>query len=157
MKLIYTNNWLAKLILLGKYNTIMLFGFILSKLESLTADDERHERTHQVQFLECMAIATIPALVLTILASPWWLLLIPLFYYIWYIVEYLIIRIRGLKTGVGQNEAYHDVSFEEEAHNNDTNAEYLQNRKLFAWWSYIRIGSYQKEDTSSTTEEGGEA
>ncbi|MDO4163881.1 MAG: hypothetical protein Q4D56_05770 [Bacteroides sp.] len=150
MKFIYTDNWFAKLVLFGNYCTIMLFGFILTKHDVLPEEEERHERTHQVQFIECAAVAVVPALVLTILISAWWLLLIPTAYYLWYCIEYAIIRILGIKKSVEQSEAYHDVSFEEEANAGEADADYLKNRKLFAWWSYIRIGSYKEE-------EGGEA
>ena len=40
-----------------------------------------------------------------------------------------------------QNCAYHDISFEEEAHNNDENLNYLKTRKHYAWWKYLKIKS----------------
>lgn len=43
-----------------------------------------------------------------------------------------------------QNERYHDVSFEEEAHNNDKYLSYLEDRKPFAWIKYIKLRSYKK-------------
>ena len=43
-----------------------------------------------------------------------------------------------------QNERYHDVSFEEEAHNNDKDPYYLENRKPFAWLNYVKLRSYKK-------------
>lgn len=39
MKTIYYNSKLAKLILFGRYHTIMFFGFILSILKEITAAD----------------------------------------------------------------------------------------------------------------------
>lgn len=57
--------------------------------------------------------------------------------YLWYIIEYIIVRFCHKK----QNDAYHDISFEEEAHNNDNNLHYLDNRKHFAWWKYVRLRS----------------
>ena len=44
-----------------------------------------------------------------------------IFYYIWYGIEYLIVRLFFKK----QNDAYHDVSFEEEAYMNQNNYMYL--------------------------------
>lgn len=82
MKTIFLDNKFAKLIFFGSYHTIMLFGFILSILKKITAETERHERTHQKQFFECMEIAAIPSVLLAFYVSTWWLLLIPLFYYI---------------------------------------------------------------------------
>ena len=43
-----------------------------------------------------------------------------------------------------QNERYHDVSFEEEAHNNDSNLDYISTRKHYAWFKYIKLRSYKK-------------
>ena len=42
-----------------------------------------------------------------------------------------------------QSEAYHDVSFEEEAYNNDKYLGYLKTRKVFQyrWFKYIRVNS----------------
>lgn len=86
MKLIFLDSPLAKLILFGGYTTIMLFGFILTKLKELSETIIRHERIHQKQFFECMEIAVIPSALLSLYVSAWWLLLIPLFYYILYLV-----------------------------------------------------------------------
>lgn len=63
-----------------------------------------------------------------------------LFFYLWYGVEYLFIRLFHKK----QNCAYHDISLEEEAHNNDENPDYLKTRKHYAWWKYIRLRSNHK-------------
>lgn len=62
------------------------------------------------------------------------------FFYLWYGVEYLLIRLFHKK----QNCAYHDISLEEEAHNNDENPDYLKTRKHYAWWKYIRLRSNHK-------------
>lgn len=90
MKTIYYNSKLAKLILFGGYTTIMLFGFILTKLKELSETTIRHERIHQKQFFECMEIAAIPSVLLAFYVSAWWLLLIPLFYYILYLTEWFV-------------------------------------------------------------------
>lgn len=90
MKLIFLNSRLAKLILFGGYTTIMLFGFILTKLKELSETTIRHERIHQKQFFECMEIAAIPSVLLAFYVSAWWLLLIPLFYYILYLAEWFV-------------------------------------------------------------------
>ena len=54
-------------------------------------------------------------------------------------IEYLIIRLFHKK----QNDVYHDVTFEEEAHNNDKDLSYLEDRKPFAWLKYIKLRSYK--------------
>lgn len=60
-----------------------------------------------------------------------------IFFYLWYGLEHIIIRLFHAK----QNDAYHDVSLEEEAHNNDDNQDYIYLRKRYAWLKYIRIRS----------------
>lgn len=42
-----------------------------------------------------------------------------------------------------ESERYHDVSFEEEAHNNDSNLDYISTRKHYAWFKYIKLRSYK--------------
>lgn len=142
MKTIYYNSKLAKLILFGSYHTIMLFGFILSILKEITAETERHERTHQKQFFECMEIAAIPSVLLAFHVSAWWLLLIPLFYYILYGVEWFISLVHHLFTderiggGKVNANAYRASAFEMEAKLNQDNPNYLKERKWGAWLHY---------------------
>ena len=118
MKTICYNSKLAKLILFGCYTTIMFFGFILTKLKELSETTIRHERTHQKQFFECMEIAAIPSVLLAFYVSTWWLLLIPLFYYILYGVEWFISLVYHLFTderiggGKVNNNAYRASAFE---------------------------------------------
>lgn len=50
------------------------------------------------------------------------LLIIP--FYVWYLIEYF-------------TKGYRDVCFEREAYDNDSNLEYLKQRKLFAFKKYI--------------------
>lgn len=142
MKTIYYNSKLAKLILFGSYHTIMLFGFILSILKEITTETERHERTHQKQFFECMEIAAIPSVLLAFHVSAWWLLLIPLFYYILYGVEWFISLVYHLFTderiggGKVNANAYRASAFEMEAKLNQDNPNYLKERKWGAWLHY---------------------
>lgn len=142
MKTIYLDNWLAKMILFGNYTTIMFFGFILSILKEITAEIERHERTHQKQFFECMEIAAIPSVLLASYVSVWWLLLIPLFYYIIYLTEWFVSFVYHLftddKIGDGKvnKNAYRASAFEMEAKFNQDNPNYLKERKWGAWFRY---------------------
>ena len=64
------------------------------------------------------------------------------FFYLWYGIEYLIIL--AFAGWDKQNDRYHDVSFEEEAHSNDTKWDYLKERSPFSWMSYIKLRSYKK-------------
>lgn len=142
MKTIYYNSKLAKLILFGGYTTIMLFGFILTKLKELSETTIRHERTHQKQFFECMEIAAIPSVLLSFHVSAWWLLLIPLFYYILYLAEWFVSFVYHLftddKIGDGKvnKNAYRASAFEMEAKLNQDNPNYLKERKWGAWFRY---------------------
>lgn len=104
-----------KIIPFGSYSTINLFGILFTKSDYLSPITINHERIHTKQMLELLIVG----------------------YYLWYIIEYIIVRFCHKK----QNDAYHDISFEEEAHNNDDNLHYLDNRKHFAWWKYVRLRS----------------
>jgi hypothetical protein len=104
-----------KIIPFGSYTTINLFGILFTKSDYLSSITINHERIHTKQMLELLIVG----------------------YYLWYIIEYIIVRFCHKK----QNDAYHDISFEEEAHNNDNNLHYLDNRKHFAWWKYVRLRS----------------
>ena len=104
-----------KIIPFGSYTTINLFGILFTKSDYLSPITINHERIHTKQMLELLIVG----------------------YYLWYIIEYIIVRFCHKK----QNDAYHDISFEEEAHNNDNNLHYLDNRKHFACWKYVRLRS----------------
>lgn len=99
----------------GSYTTINLFGILFTKNKKLSKRTINHERIHTKQMKEMLYI----------------------FFYLWYGLEYIIIRLFHFK----QNDAYHDVSLEEEAHNNDDNQDYLFIRKHYTWLKYIRIRS----------------
>lgn len=101
----------------GQYSTINLFGILFTKKDILTPKIINHEKIHNAQMREMLYI----------------------FYYIWYGIEYLIVRLFFKK----QNDAYHDVSFEEEAYMNQNNYMYLSRRKHYAWIKYLRIKSFK--------------
>lgn len=146
MKTTIYNSQLAKLLLFKGYPTIMFFGFILTKLKELTATSLRHERTHQRQYIECMEIAAIPALVLAIYVTPWWFLLVPTFYYLLYLGEWLVSFVYHLfkdwSKGLAEinHMAYISVSFEREAKMNQCCRCYLKERKWGAWFGYYGKG-----------------
>ena len=129
MKTTYYNNRLAKLLLFSGYNTIMLFGFILTKLNELKPSTVRLENIHRRQYMECMILALPVALFLGWLVSWWFLLLVPVFYYLLYVGEWLI---RLFMPG----NAYRNISFEREAYQNQNNPGYLGERRLFVWMKY---------------------
>ena len=127
----------------GKYDIINLYGILISKLDTISDKAKNHEQIHSMQMLELGLVCSIIILILIIsfnLSSLWLILSISAFY-IWYGLEYLIIRIFCHKDK--QTDRYHEVSFEEEAHNNDDNLDYLDSRKPFSWIKYIKINSYK--------------
>ena len=99
----------------GNYSRINLFGILYTKQKELSRTTLNHEKIHLKQMQEMLWV----------------------FYYLWYGIEYVIVRLFHSK----QNNAYHDISFEEESHNNDENVEYLKTRKHYAWIKYVKIKS----------------
>ena len=147
MKRCHFNSWVAKLLLFPTYKAVtLLYNSFFKKDENeYSRDDINHECIHQVQQMECSVIGLALGLVLCGLfnLSLWWIIILGLgFFYIWYGIEYLIILC--FAKWDKQNERYHDVSFEEEAHNNDEDWDYLEDRKPFAWIKYIKLRSYKK-------------
>lgn len=55
------------------------------------------------------------------------MLIIP--FYLWYIIEWAI----KVPIYFSFQKAYHNISFEREAYDNDDNLSYLNNRKHYAW------------------------
>ena len=103
-----------KILPLGDKLAIVVFGLIFAKRE-LNAKEVNHERIHIRQGNEML-----------------WL-----FFYLWYGVEYLIKRlfVYGWKN---TNQAYRNISFEREAYSNQSNLNYLNNRKWHSWVKYIK-------------------
>lgn len=113
MKIIYN-----KFIPFKGYLAINLFGVLFVRAEKkhrLTDKTMNHERIHTAQMKELGYI----------------------FFYIWYIVEYCVIRLFHSK----QSCAYHDVSFEEEAYMNEWNMDYLSSRRHYTWMKFLRTRS----------------
>lgn len=96
----------------GGYKAINIFGIIFTKKE-LSERELNHELIHTKQMKEMLY----------------------LFFYLWYGIEYLIIRIFHDT----QHSAYRDISFEEEAYNNEADLNYINTRKHYAWSKYIGI------------------
>lgn len=118
MKIVYTKNFPFK-----GYAAINLFGILFVRKDCMDQVSEKminHERIHSAQMKEMLWI----------------------FFYLWYGIEYLIILIASPHTN--QNDEYHEISFEEEAHNNEENLNYLSERKHYAWTKYLSIKSYKK-------------
>ena len=134
--IIIKNSWFP----FGRYATINLFGILFTKI-NITQKIKNHESIHSVQILECLIIALIFILLLTIIfnISAWWMLLSVPAFYIFYGIEYIIIRLCNIKDK--QSQIYHEVSFEEEAYNNEYNLTYLKERKILSWIKYLSVHS----------------
>ena len=116
MKIVYN-----KIIPFKGYLCINLFevlfvrGTRVEKEHRITAKVVNHEGIHTAQMREMGYI----------------------FFYLWYFVEYCVIRLFHQKQGC----AYRDVSFEEEAHRHENDYQYLQNRRHYAWFRYLKVRS----------------
>ena len=128
-----------KVLPFGNYATINIFGILFTKRKHLSDISINHETIHSYQIRETGFVGIVLVIILNLLfnISFWWLFVGVSVFYIQYGFEYIIIRLFHKK----QNDAYHDVSFEEEAHNNDENLEYIKTRKHFAWIKYIKLKS----------------
>jgi hypothetical protein len=92
-------------------NGMALYPFILVKRKNPSATLLNHERIHLRQQVE--------------------LLVLP--FYLWYVLEYLWHRLRGLR----HYAAYRRISFEREAFDQDQNLYYLTTRKPWAFMDYL--------------------
>lgn len=132
MKRYYYDNWLAKTILaFSSCHTIALAWFVLSKRnEEKTNQIERnHETIHAMQWTEVTILSSMILFAVIALfdLSVWWMLLSPVVYYIWYVLEWLF----KLPSG----NAYRSISFEIEAYANDRDTNYCENRHLLCGWT----------------------
>lgn len=136
--------WKNNFIPFGNYSTMNFYGILITKTE-LSDKVINHESIHTKQIIELAIAATIVFFPIMFIfnLSIWWLLASLSAFYIWYGLEYLLIRVFRIRDE--QNDCYHDISLEEEAHNNDDNLNYLKSRKPFNWFKYIRIRSYNKK------------
>lgn len=92
------------------YKAINLFGILFVREGAkISEQDLNHESIHTAQMKEMFYI----------------------FFYIWYIVEWVV---RLFKKG----NAYRNISFEQEAYSNEDNLEYLNNRKHYEWFKYLK-------------------
>lgn len=120
------------------YKIINLFGILFIR-DDINRIEYNHEGIHTVQLIECMLLSMVIIAILSVIFNfsfLWVLLSIPM-YYIQYGLEYCCIRLFHKKQG----NAYHDVSFEEEAYNNENDLDYLKNRTPFAWIKYVKLKS----------------
>jgi hypothetical protein len=97
-----------------KYCGLAIYPFIFLKNKDLLINKSliNHERIHLKQQLELLWV----------------------FFFIWYFLEYLI----GLFRYKNHSKAYINISFEQEAYMNETNLEYLKERKMYSFLKYFK-------------------
>lgn len=109
MKIIYNKYLPTK-----KFTAINLFGIVFARREykELEKFEINHEKIHSSQIIELLGI----------------------FYYIFYVFEWLI-RLCIYRDTL---KAYYNISFEREAYANHKDFDYLNKRKLFSFIRYIK-------------------
>ena len=142
MKNVFYDSWVAKSVLcLSKCHTIMLFGFVFSKLKEkeVTQRVRNHECVHARQWFEVTALSgsVLLAIVLVFGISPWWMLLGGGIYYVWYVLEWMC---KSVWYSVMMDEwtcdmetPYQSISFEREARLSERDNNYLENSGYFGW------------------------
>ena len=142
MKNVFYNSWVAKSVLcLSKCHTIMLFGFVFSKLkeEEVTQRVRNHECVHARQWFEVTSLSgmVILALVLAFGISAWWMLLSGVVYYVWYVLEWMCkcvwYSIMIDEWTCDMETPYQSISFEREARLSERDSNYLENSGYFGW------------------------
>lgn len=126
MKIIH-NKWIP----FGRFGAMNVLGFLFTKIapEKLSMKTLRHEQIHTQQQYEIMVVSALISLVLCNIWASWWYLLativLPLVIYVLAWLIELALPPYG--------SAYRDSPFEREAYMNETDADYLVTRPLFAW------------------------
>ena len=96
------------------YKAVNLFGVLFVRKEArLRPDDIRHERIHTAQMKETLYVP----------------------FYIWYAVEWLL----RLAKERDAHKAYRSILFEQEAYGHQSEQDYLERRKPYAWFAGIRV------------------
>lgn len=97
------------------FKCINLFGILFCRRQ-LNEIDINHETIHTKQGQELLWIG----------------------FYLWYVIEYLIRLVIYRDTWI----AYKNLSFEREAYSNQSNLSYLNRRKHYSWFKYIKNSNY---------------
>lgn len=146
MKRVFYDSLVAKVLLyFSTCHTIMLFGFVFSKLNESEVSQSiiNHECVHIRQWSEMTISSGLLLFMLVVIfgISPWWLVLSGLTFYIWYIIEYFFKSIHysimidpwtcDLET------PYESISFEREARRVMKDKYYVENSRCFGWLECI--------------------
>lgn len=146
MKNVFYDSWVAKAALcLSECDTIMLFGFVFSKLkqEEVTQRTRNHECVHARQWFEVTVLSgsILLSIVLVFGISPWWMLLSGGIYYVWYVLEWMCkcvwYSVMIDEWTCDMETPYESISFEREARLSERDNNYLENGGYFGWLCYI--------------------
>ena len=124
--------------------TVWPFVFVRSEKEDHYGPvAERHEQIHAHQQLEVLVITV---MLLSVLAlhggAPWWSLAVsPFVYFVLYALEWLV----RLAIYRDRDEAYRNVSFEQEAYLHQDDTDYLTERRSLFWLGYLPLKTYHKK------------
>lgn len=117
------------------FKAIMLFGILFYKGRDPNQTTLNHEYIHYKQFQEITTALAVPLIFLAAIVNWWILILVPIIYYVLYLIEYLI------KLVIYRNNiiAYKNISFEREAYAyQHLNYKDCNNvRVSFRWLKYI--------------------
>lgn len=125
-----------KYIPIGDFDCMNILGILFIKPTTVLHDFIiNHEKIHTYQQYELLIVSLLPTLLISYITNNylWLLLTIPLpivLYIILWIVEIIL---------PPYDTAYRDSVFEKEAYDNETNLNYLKNRKPFAWIKYFKL------------------
>lgn len=100
---------------------------------------ENHENIHGYQQVEMIPIGVVLAIAFFFIIGWWALLLIPIFFWL-YIIEWVV----RLIIYCDKDEAYRNISTEQEAYDHQAERYYLDVRKHFAWLRYMFKKSYER-------------
>lgn len=120
--MIFYNNILAKWFLgKGKKHYFMIGGFFFTRYKYLEVWEDMELRIHARQFWECFSLTIVPALILSLWLSWWWMILPFMTYHILFWFEKAFCP--------------HSV-FNWEAVKHCGDALYLRKRKSYAWMKW---------------------
>lgn len=120
--MIFYNNLLAKWFFRkGKKHYFMFGGFLFTRYKYLEVWEDMELRIHIRQFWECFLLTLLPALVLSLVYSWWWMILPFMTYHVFYWLE--------------KSFRPHSV-FDWEAIENCGDTLYLRKRKSYAWMKW---------------------
>jgi len=100
-----------KIIPFKGFKAVNLFGFLFAR-KKLSEDEIRHEEIHSLQMKEMLYVG----------------------FYIWYCVEWLI----RFFLCWNAKRAYFNISFEREAYLFQGSPSYLEERKHYSWFHYLK-------------------